>query len=352
MQTLLSLLEQGRSFIVYILSRILDFESLVSEHWRRGANRRTVLILILIGTIALYTYLQIISPPESFPVDNLISVEEGVSLDELSRELEAQQVIRSSDALRIFITLVGRATSVRAGDYVFKEPKDMFSVAEAITTGNFGLEPIRVRIPEGATTKGIAALFAKNFGRVNEEEFLRQSLGYEGYLFPDTYFFLPNASENDIIRAMRQNFDTRVNQEVMDDIVASGRTLEDTIIMASLLEREAHNYLDRRMIAGVLWRRIDKDMLLQVDAAFLYDLGRTTFDLTMADLRGDSPYNTYKFKGLPPTPIGSPSLSSIRAAANPIDKGYVFYLADHSGVTHYSKTYEEHLEKKRLYLGT
>ncbi len=72
----------------------------------------------------------------------------------------------------------------------------------------------------------------------------------------------------------------------------------------------------------------------------------------MADLRGDSPYNTYKFKGLPPTPIGSPSLSSIRAAANPIDKGYVFYLADHSGVTHYSKTYEEHLEKKRLYLGT
>ena len=93
-------------------------------------------------------------------------------------------------------------------------------------------------------------------------------------------------------------------------------------------------------------------MLLQVDATFFYILGKGTFDLTTEDLAHDDPYNTYVHKGLPPGPIGSPSLNSLRAAVTPIDEGYLFYLADKSSVTHYSKTYEEHLEKKRMYLGT
>ena len=110
---------------------------------------------------------------------------------------------------------------------------------------------------------------------------------------------------------------------------------------------------DRQMIAGVLWRRIKIGMALQVDAAFLYSLGYTTFDLTKEDLANKKdPYNTYANKGLPPGAIGSPSMSSLKAAVNPIDKGYLFYLADRNHVTHYSKTYEEHLRLKALYLGT
>ena len=123
--------------------------------------------------------------------------------------------------------------------------------------------------------------------------------------------------------------------------------------MAWILEKEAHTTFDRRMIAGVLWRRLKIDMALQVDVAFLYSIGRSTFSLTNADLKdADDPYNTYVHKGLPPGPIGSPSLSSLRAAVTPIDEGFLFYLADGNNVTHYSKTYEEHLRKKALYLGT
>jgi len=92
-------------------------------------------------------------------------------------------------------------------------------------------------------------------------------------------------------------------------------------------------------------------VLLQVDAAFLYTLGKGSFDLTVDDLTSDSPYNTYRYKGLPPTPIGSPSLDSILAAVTPIEHNYLFYLADNTGVTHYSRTYEEHLRLKRQYLG-
>ena len=93
-------------------------------------------------------------------------------------------------------------------------------------------------------------------------------------------------------------------------------------------------------------------MALQVDAVFLYTLGRTTFDLDMKDLTSDSPYNTYRYKGLPPTPIGSPSLEALTATMTPIKSEFWFYLADHNYVTHYAKTYEEHLKNKRLYLGT
>ena len=121
--------------------------------------------------------------------------------------------------------------------------------------------------------------------------------------------------------------------------------------MASILEREAHDLEDRRMIADVLWRRLELGMPLQVDATFLYTLGKTTFDLTDADLEGDDPYNTYVNKGLPPGPIGSPSLESILAAVTPIKSDYLYYLADKNNVTYYSETYEEHLQKKRKYLG-
>ena len=122
--------------------------------------------------------------------------------------------------------------------------------------------------------------------------------------------------------------------------------------MASIVEREARDPEDRRMIAGVLWNRLSRGMALQVDVTFLYTIGKGTFQLTTKDLTNDSPYNTYVHKGFPPTPIGSPSLDSLLAAAVPTKNSYLYYLADHSGVTYFSKTYQEHLRKKRLYLGT
>jgi len=105
------------------------------------------------------------------------------------------------------------------------------------------------------------------------------------------------------------------------------------------------------MLRDVLWRRMEKWMALQADATFLYTTGKGSFDLTKADLKSDSPYNTYTHKGLPPTPGSRPSLASVEAAATPSDRGYLFYLADNHGVTHYAKTYAQHQATERIYLG-
>ena len=130
------------------------------------------------------------------------------------------------------------------------------------------------------------------------------------------------------------------------------KPLDDVVVMASLLEKEANEFKDRRKIAGVLWKRLEIGMPLQVDATFVYFLGKNTFELTLADLQTESPYNTYINKGLPPTAIANPGLDSLRAAVTPDENDYFFYLADYDGVTHFSETYAEHLRKKRKYLGT
>lgn len=323
----------------------------MNTEWKRHANRRTTIIALTLIFFGWFVYYSVIAAPASFPSGRLVTVEEGQPVSELALSLEGQGVIRSPLALKMAIRFMGSDKTVRAGDYLFKEPRTVLSVARALSQGAFGLEPIRIRVREGAMVKDMADLFAKDLQRFNKERFIEEATPLEGYLFPDTYFFLPNATEDTVIQTMYNNFQLKY-ETIADQIDAFGKPLHEVITMASLLEREAEIYQDRRMIAGVLWKRIEIDMPLQVDAAFLYFLGRTTFDLTLTDLKNDSPYNTYKFKGLPPGPIGSPSLAAIQAAVTPVKHDYLFYLADRNYVTHYSKTYAEHLRKKRLYLGS
>ena len=329
-----------------VYERLLE---ILAIHTREHANRRTILILITLGIIALYLYLNVVRPPDNFPLNTLVTVQEGASLNDTSIELEQESVVRSALAFRVVVTIMGHEHDVHAGDYLFKEPRDLLSVARAISVGAFGLEPLKIRIPEGATTKEMAILFGGRLLRFDKSKFLEEAVPQEGYLFPDTYFFLPNATEDLVVRTMRQNFDTQI-ATIQDKIDAFGKPLKDVVIMASLLEREARKMEDRKMIAGVLWNRIKIGMLLQVDAAFLYTIGKGSYHLTTKDLTSDSPYNTYRNKGLPPGAIGSPSLNSILAAVTPTKNNYLYYLADRKGITYYSVTYAEHLRKKRIYI--
>jgi peptidoglycan lytic transglycosylase G len=290
-----------------------------------------------------------VQAPDAFPVDQLVSVPEGESVQAIGKDLESQGVIRSPLMFRALMVVFGRERGARAGDYLFKQPLSVWSVARAIASGSFGLEPIRIRIPEGATTKQMASIYSKELQRFDSDRFLAEAKPLEGYLFPDTYFFLPNSTESNVIQAMHQNFEDHI-ATIQNEFASSTHPESDIIIMASILEKEAFNTEDRRMISGVLWNRLSKGMALQVDATFLYTLGKGSFDLTMKDLTTDSPYNTYTNKGLPPTPIGSPSMDSIEAALHPIQSDYLFYLADRTGVTHYAKTYAEHLLNRKLYL--
>lgn len=320
--------------------------------WTKHANRRSTLIIVLFGLLIGGAYYGMLRPPEQFPYGALVSVSEGATLTETATSLEEQGIVRSAMALRIVVTILGGERSVHAGDYLFKVPTNALSVARALVVGAYGLEPIRIRVPEGMSVSRMARIFDAQLERFDKDRFIQEAQPQEGYLFPDTYFFLPNATEDTVIKTMRSNFDIHI-EELAGAIVASGHTQEEIVIMASILEREASNTTDRRMISDVLWSRIEKGMRLQVDATFVYTLGKGSFDITRAELRDkNDPYNTYVHYGLPPSAIGNPSLDSLRAAATPISNPYLFYLADHSGITHYAKTYTEHLRNKAKYLGS
>lgn len=326
-------------------------QNVLKAHWNKGANGRTVIILIVAGLCSTLVYQTYIRPPDDFPLGHLVTIPEGASLQEAAHSLESQRVVGSALAFRALLTILGHQEDVKAGDYMFKVPRNIFSVARIFVIGQFGLEPVRITIPEGAATERMAKIYDDRLERFDADAFLAQTKpAMEGYLFPDTYFFLPNATEDLVIRTMRQNFDDKI-APLAPLFASSTRSKEDIIIMASILEKEGNGRNDDRShISGILWNRIDKGMPLQVDAVFLYTIGRSTFSLTKKDLASDSPYNTYKIKGLPPTPIGSPSLSSIKAALTPIPSKNLFYLADRAGNTYYSRTYAEHMRKKALYI--
>ena len=341
---------ESQRLLEKIFDRVHHLIERTSQRWDLHANRRTLIIVVFLGALATFLYIRVIQPPDAFPLNQLVEVQKGQSLAEVAQTLEDNDVVRSAYAFRIVVKILGDEKNVHAGDYLFKEPQDIFSVAHTLIIGAYGLEPTRVRIHEGATTKEMAALFDRQFERFDADNFLAQTKLQEGYLFPDTYFFLPNVTEDTVIQAMRQNFDTKI-APLMPQIASSTHPLSDLVIMASIIEREAHNSVDRRKISGVLWNRLKRGMMLQVDVTFLYTIGKGTYQLTMKDLLTDSPYNTYKNKGLPPTAIGSPSLDSLKAAVDPIASDNLYYLADRSGVTYFSKTYAEHLRKKNLYIG-
>lgn len=343
-----------RTLIELVRKTFADYDGAQAElsvWWRANANHVSFVIVAASGIVATLLYVFAIRPPDDFPTGALVTVPDGASLKATAQALAEQHLIRSPLAFEASMYALGRARSAKAGDYVFNQPVSVWAVARRVGTGAFGLEPVRIRIPEGATTREMASLLSVALARFNADSFLVQARPQEGYLFPDTYFFLPNAREGAVLQTLHQNFEDKT-ASLVPDIAASGRSLEEIITMASIIEREARNPADRRMISGVLWNRIKKGMALQVDVTFLYTIGKNTFQLTTADLKADNPYNTYVNKGLPPGPIGSPSLDSIDAAIHPTPSKYLFYLADKSGVTHYSETYQQHLEYKRLYLGT
>jgi len=316
---------------------------------RVAKNKPFRAVALALAVLLLLLYSAVYSAPRSFPVGETISIPRGMTLEEAARTLQEKHIIQSPFLLRGAIILLGKERAVHAGEYYFEKRQGVFTIAHRLSVGDFGFVPVAVRVPEGANVKEIAALLERSLNPFNAEKFISLAEEYEGYLFPDTYYFLPTVSPEEIIEQMRQTFRVRTS-EVASDIDSFGRPLEEVVIMASLLEREAHDLHTKQKIAGVLWRRIDIGMPLQVDAVFVYLLGKGSDSLTKEDLNIDSPYNTYRYRGLPPGPIGNPSLESIKAAATPSSSEYLYYLADKKGETHFSKTFDEHKEKKELYL--
>lgn len=306
--------------------------------WRHWVTVWVIVVLVLGAGYALTC------APRGFSVTTL-AVAEGDSTAKVARMLADAQVISHDLPLRVLLRISGGDAQIRPGTYRFGAPENLFSIIRRLLTADYGLPSVKLTFPEGYTTREMAQAVHTALPAIAEAEFLRLARPHEGYLFPDTYEFQGSATASDIIERMRENFDTR-----MAKFELNGRSLGDTVIMASLLEKEARSEEHRKLVAGVLYNRLAKNMPLQVDAVFGYIFNRDTYSPRPEDLKVESPYNTYTHRGLPPGPINNPGIAALFAAANPTSTAYLYYLTGNDGTMHYATTYEGHKTNLAKYL--
>ena len=286
-----------------------------------------------------------------------IHIERNAHVTDIATELRKEGLIRNARAFELYCRLSHAASHLQPGIYRFSPAMTVQEIAAALAEGR--ISAVRMSVPEGYTLKQIARhLAAEHFCK--EEDFLAAARPYavkgkvafprppidslEGYLFPATYTFNLGLPPADAVVQMAREFDAQFLTKYQEDVRRSGMTLHQIVTLASLVEREAKLDEERPVIAGVLVNRLKKDMRLQCDATVQYALPEHKSRLTYEDLKVNSPYNTYRVKGLPPGPIASPGVPSLLAALHPASTPYLFYVARSDGGHKFTKTYEEHLK--------
>lgn len=297
----------------------------IDEFFKNDLYKTKKNVSIIIAFVLFLSYFFLASAPSHYPIRTIVNVKEGSGLYTLSIQLENQGIIRSAITFRSFAILLGGENSMKAGDYFLSKPENAFIMARRIIHGDRGIQSVKITIPEGFTKQEIVGLFDSRFLGFDRNAFMMNAR--EGYLFPDTYFIEINATATSTINLMKNNFDRKILPFV-GDISKSKHTLNEIIIMASILEAEAKTPDEMLVASGILWKRLKISMPLQVD----------------------SDLSTYNIVGLPKYPINNPGLNSIRAAIYPTNSSYLYFLTDKTGVMHYAKTFDEHKINKIKYL--
>ena len=279
-------------------------------------------------------------------LDNvLFIIPEGASASVVAETLFQKGVIRSQKSFLFYVKLINAEKTFRPGIFVFS---GTYLMPDVINKLQRFPSARTVTLLEGWTTEQIGDYFEKE-GFFLKSAFVEAATQYDGMLFPDTYELYVDVTPQEVVAALYQNFQQRT-AHLQETIEKSGRNFSDIVIMGSLLEKESHDSADRRIISGILWKRLDNNHPLQVDATLTFLTKRNGLKLTTDDLAIDSPYNTYKYAGLPAGPIGNPGLDAIEAAAFPEESPYWYYLHDPTGGVHYAATIEEHNANVAAYL--
>jgi len=310
-----------------------------------------VLILLVIGGILAW-WVTAISPVDiSDKSPKVFVVEPGDGIREIGRNLKEKDLIRSPVAFFILVKQLNLDNKIQAGDFRISRNMNLQTVTGNLTHGSLDEW---VTFPEGVRAEEIADILKNKIP--SYDELWREKLNEkEGFLFPDTYLIPVDATAEDIILIMNNNFEKKY-----ESIMGSRKnkyTKEELVIIASMVEREARFADDRPLVASVIFNRLDIGMGLNIDATIQYALGfqKTQGNwwkksLTASDLKLNSPYNTYRHAGLPPTPISNPGLAALDAVINAPDTSYIYYVSDSLGHNHYAKTLSEHNANVEKYL--
>lgn len=320
------------------------------------------LFLLLICLIILY---QVIYIPLDKKVEEeiIFKVEKGEGLFQVSKKLENKDLIKNNLPFEIYVMLRNDFDNLKRGSYKLSPSMSVAEIAQKIIKGD--VINIKLTFIEGWNNEQVANHLERN-NIFKKESFLEslknykgnsklfkkipESVRLEGYLFPDTYSIEEDISPSKLIKKMISNLQNKLSDEIGEDLSVEEKKLHEVIIMASLIEKEVKTYKDKRLVSGIAWKRIENNIPLQMDATIVYITGRNSTKIPLEETKIDSPYNTYKYKGLPPGPICNPGLESIKAALNPKESNYWYYLSAPSGETIFSKNLLEHNTAKYKYL--
>ncbi len=317
-------------------------------------------VLLLIGA-GWFFWHALQSPYKGYPEPvKRLEVRKGMRTAQILRQLQSEGVVRDEVVPLVYMKLLRSKDSMKAGVYEFSKPISAAEVIEKLVRGDVILRTVTIR--EGLDRFAIAKLFAaEGLGREKEwkkitddpdliRDIAPEASSLEGYLFPDTYKFSPGTPPPVIVRAMVENFRKNFTPEMA--FISTGLTLHQTVTLASIVETEARLPQERPLVASVYLNRYRKRMLLGADPTVIYALklaGRWDGNIRKPDLQIDSPYNTYRFPGLPPGPVANPGLASLRASAAPATTNYLYFVGRNDGSHAFSTNINEHNQNVNRY---
>lgn len=321
------------------------------------------LLFVAAGAVGAWFYAGVTRPYKGYGgAEQFVDIAPGSGSISIARHLVEAGVVRDVTSFRIALWLSGKGRHLQAGEYRFDRPVSARDVADKIARGEIYVIPIT--FPEGLTIKQMAGEYAaKQFGSASDfaeaadnAALIRaldpEARTLEGYLFPDTYKLPRKTTAAQLVSRMVTDFQKAVTPQLLDAIAAHGLTIHQWVTLASIVEKETGNPNERPLVAAVYVNRLKRGMILQCDPTVIYALDRAGLydgNLTRANLLFDSPYNTYRYPGLPPGPIASPGRASLEAAANPADVPYLYFVAKGDGTHAFASTLEEHNRNVALY---
>ncbi len=316
------------------------------------------LAAILLASTAVFFY-QINLPKSKSDKQIIYEVKAGESIHQVAVDLKKAAVITSVLAFEAYVKLGPAHGKLMPGPYAIRSSMNIREISRLMSTGQIAV--VKFTIPEGYTVNKIAKLWEAN-DMGSAEDFVaatRESYQYaflednnakgnlEGYLFPATYEVKLNAKPPDLIKMMLDAF-AKQARPIIDSRSTTLLSPKEIVTLASIVEYEGKTEDDRKLIAGVFLNRLARGIKLQSDVTVNYATSKST--TSAADVKVNSPYNTYIVGGLPPTPIGSPGLESIKAVLSPTQSDYIFFLAGNDGKIYYAKTLSDHEKNIKTYL--
>lgn len=333
------------SLILIVLSAVIVLLIL-----NQGSSYETAVVATAEGEF------QVINGEGIFPDEVEVFIEKGLRAEEVCSILEEAGVVRSSSKLQEYLVSRQYDTRVKSGLIILPYQMRIEDAAEALVRGYWNHPAVTVY--KGFTLEQIDNLLASQ-GLAEPGDFLREAeitaaewkLSFaEGYFYPETYRLEGVEHAAEVLADMMIDRFFHVAGSFEREVESNGRTLEETVIVASMIQRETANTEEMDEISGIIWKRLDEGIPLGIDATTRYELRDWSTPLTRENLNAVTPYNTRRKKGLPPTAIANPGLEALDAAAFPTVTPYYYYLHDAHGVIHFAETYKEHLANVEQYL--